>query len=82
MIGISRATGGNKTVEGISDGKYKIWFAGTEIVENKLDANGFTESYSVTLTMAKKYTSASTTDLEFEVKPGGPKTFDIVIEKP
>jgi hypothetical protein len=75
-------TGGNKTVEGIPNGHYKVWLAGTETAENQFGADGTVTSYTVTQTVAKKYTSPNTTDLKFEVKPGGTKTFDITVEKP
>ncbi|MDR1491797.1 MAG: hypothetical protein LBT05_03625 [Planctomycetaceae bacterium] len=75
-------TGGNQTVEGIPNGSYKVWLAGTETADNKTGANGTITSYTVTQTVAKKFTSLNTTDLKFEVKPGGAKTFDITVEKP
>ncbi|MDR1382735.1 MAG: hypothetical protein LBJ67_02635 [Planctomycetaceae bacterium] len=78
----SYITGGNKTVEGIPNGNYKIWFAGTETTDNKTGADGTITSYTVTQTVAKKYTSPNTTDLKFEVKSSGATTFDITVEKP
>ncbi|MDR0611763.1 MAG: hypothetical protein LBG58_16780, partial [Planctomycetaceae bacterium] len=56
-------TGGNKQIEGIPDGNYKVWLAQTEIAENVLDADGHVTSYSVTQTIAKKFTSPNTTEL-------------------
>ncbi|MDR3196376.1 MAG: hypothetical protein LBU34_00785 [Planctomycetaceae bacterium] len=75
-------TGGNKQIEGIPNGTYKVWLAQTEITENISDADGHVASYNVTQTVAKKFTSPNTTELTFEVKPDGQKTFDIVVEKP
>jgi hypothetical protein len=75
-------TGGNKQVEGIPNGTYKVWLAQTEIIDNTLDANGLVTSYKVTPTVAKKFMSLTTTDLTFEVKPDGQKTFNIIVEKP
>lgn len=75
-------TGGNKQIEGIPNGNYKVWLAQTEIIENTLGANGRVTSYKVTQTITKKFTSLNTTELTFEVKPDGQKTFDIVVEKP
>ncbi|MDR2171429.1 MAG: hypothetical protein LBP59_14900 [Planctomycetaceae bacterium] len=75
-------TGGNKQVEGIPKGIYKVWLAQTESSEDILDENGTVVSYNITQAVAKKFTSPETTDLTFEVKPGGQKTFNIVVEKP
>jgi hypothetical protein len=75
-------TGGNKAIEGIPNGTYKVWLAQTETTENTLDTDGHVTSYKVTQTIAKKFTSPNTTELTFEVKPDGQKTFDIVVEKP
>ncbi|MDR1958002.1 MAG: hypothetical protein LBQ54_02990 [Planctomycetaceae bacterium] len=75
-------TGGNQQVEGIPNGNYKVWLAQTETIENTLDAKGEVVSYKTTPTVAKKWTSPNTTELTFEVKPGGQKTFDLVVEKP
>jgi hypothetical protein len=75
-------TGGNKQIEGIPNGNYKVWLAQTEIIENVLGADGRIKSYSVTPTVAKKFTSPNTTELTFELKPDSPKTFDVVVEKP
>jgi hypothetical protein len=75
-------TGGNKQVEGIPNGNYRVWLAQTEITENTLDANGDVTSYKVTQTVAKKFTSPITTELTFEVKPDGQKIFNIIVEKP
>ncbi|MDR2168627.1 MAG: carboxypeptidase-like regulatory domain-containing protein [Planctomycetaceae bacterium] len=75
-------TGGNKQVEGIPKGIYKVWLAQTESSENILDENGKVVSCNTTQTVAKKFTSSETTDLTFEVKPEGQKTFNIIVEKP
>ncbi|MDR3109711.1 MAG: hypothetical protein LBU65_08495, partial [Planctomycetaceae bacterium] len=78
-------TGGVKEVEGIPDGTYKIYLAATEEVENIYGTpRGIEEliDYKVTQRVAAKYRSYETTDLSFEVKPGCPKTYDIVVEKP
>ncbi|MDR2171410.1 MAG: hypothetical protein LBP59_14805 [Planctomycetaceae bacterium] len=75
-------TGGNKQVEGIPKGTYKVWLAQTESSENFFDENGTVVSYTITPKVAKKFTSSDSTDLIFEVKSGGTKTFNIVVEKP
>jgi hypothetical protein len=70
------ASGGNKTVEGIPDSSYKIWLCGTN------DVQVINDNIMITPTVAEKYTSPTTTDITFEVKKGGAKTFDVVVEKP
>ena len=75
-------TGGTKEVEGIPSGTYKVWLSATESSENTQRADGTVGAYSTTPTVAKKYTSPNSTDLTFEVKSGGPRAFDIVVEKP
>jgi hypothetical protein len=72
------SSGGNKAVEGIPDGSYKIWLSGT--IDGSAEGND--PDYSGRLTIAKKYISPATTDLTFEVKSGGTKVFDITVEKP
>jgi hypothetical protein len=75
-------SGGTKEVQGIPVGTYKVWLSATEISENTMRPDGTVGAYSTTPTVARKYTSPSTTDLTFEVKAGGPKRFDIEVEKP
>ena len=75
-------TGGTKEVQGIPKGTYKVWLSATETSENTVRSDGTVGAYSTTPTVARKYTSPSTTDLTFEVKSGGPKTFDFTVEKP
>jgi hypothetical protein len=77
-------TGGVKEAEGIPDGTYKIYLTATEEVENTYAPDGRKEliDYKVTQRVAAKHRSYETTDLSFEVKPGCPKTYDIVVEKP
>lgn len=73
----SYVTGGVKPEQKIPYGIYTVWLSGTEKIANHSDS-----SYDVQIQIAKKYTSASTSGLQFELKPGGPKTFDIIVEKP
>jgi hypothetical protein len=79
-------TGGVKEVEGIPDGTYKIWLAATSQITNevyKVHNNRKTlVSYDTVERVAEKYRFAEKTDLVFEVKRGGARTFDIVVEKP
>jgi len=76
-----------KDGDGIKPGHYSVWLTGTNITEAQAPETirgGFntTTSSITTATVHKKYTSKATSDLTFEAKPGGPKTFDFVVEKP
>ncbi|MDR1382820.1 MAG: hypothetical protein LBJ67_03085 [Planctomycetaceae bacterium] len=76
-------TGGSKPVEGIPDGVYKIWLASTEkTVDEIFDDKKQLVSYNTVEQVAEKYRYASKTDLTFEVKRGGTKTYHVVVEKP
>jgi hypothetical protein len=80
-------TGGVKEVEGIPDGVYKIWLVGTETRTNEVyneekDGGKNLISYDEVQRVADKYRFYEKTDLTFEVKRGGPTTYDIVVEKP
>ena len=76
------ATGGVKEVEGIPDGTYTVWLTGTEEIVDRLNAAGQPVGYVAKPRVAPAFTSASTSPLKFEVKKGGPKTFDIVVRRP
>lgn len=74
-------TGGEKEKQGIPDGVYTVWLSGTESSENTSNVAGDAVSYTVTRPVAEMFTSPSKSPLKFEVKPGGPKTFDVVVER-
>jgi hypothetical protein len=69
--------------DGIPPGKYQVWLARTVLAEPILNRNG-EESDEVKQTerVDKKYTTAETTELTFEVKRGGSKKFDFTVERP
>lgn len=76
-----------KDGDGIKPGSYSVWLTGTNITEAQAPEairGGFntTTSSITTATVHKKFTSKATSDLTFEAKPGGQKTFDFVVEKP
>jgi len=76
-----------KDGDGIKPGSYSIWLTGTNITEAQSPEamrSGFntTTSSTTTATVHKKFTSKATSNLTFEAKPGGPKTFNFVVEKP
>jgi hypothetical protein len=76
-------TGGVKKVEGIPDGVYKIWLTSTEKrTEEVYDDNKNLISYTDVPRVAEKYCLAEKTDLTFEVKKGGTKIYNIVVERP
>jgi hypothetical protein len=73
--------------DGVPYGTYKVWLAGTVLSEegketgkgeNAVRSSEFKETYRVD----EKYTSAGKTDITFEVKKGGAKTFDFTVERP
>jgi len=74
-------TGGEKIKQGLPDGAYTVWLSGTETSNNTLDDEGNVVSYTVTRPVAAVFTSPSTSPLKFEVKKGGSKTFDVVVER-
>ena len=75
-----------KDGDGIKPGEYSVWLTGTNITETKVDTSGGglyrAASSTTTATVHKKFTSKSTSNLTFDAKPGGSKTFDFVVEKP
>ncbi|MDR2344501.1 MAG: hypothetical protein LBE18_00390 [Planctomycetaceae bacterium] len=76
-------TGGINPVEGIPDGVYKIWLASTEkTVDEVYDNDNQLISYSTVEQVAEKFRYVDKTDLVFEVKRGGPTTYNVVVEKP
>jgi hypothetical protein len=80
------STGGQKTVQPIPPGTYKIWimaFDAVPLQKEKKDKDGkSTDEWRSVPLVPGEYASPDTTPLSFEVKSGGPKTFDIVISKP
>ena len=64
-------------------GHYQVWLTATDISEEKMAVPGdpTTATYTVIRTVDGKYTSPDTTQLAFEVKAGGPKTFDFTVER-
>ena len=73
-----------KDGDGIKPGQYSVWLTGTEINESKIEGSGLnvTTTFSTMETVHKKFTRKATSNLTFEAKPGGPKTFDFIIERP
>jgi hypothetical protein len=74
----SYITGAEKKVDGIPDGTYKIYLG--QVNGHKPDKTK--RKIEEIKIVNPKYCSAKTTDLTFEVKRGGAKVFDIVVEKP
>ncbi|MDR1271326.1 MAG: hypothetical protein LBK82_17605 [Planctomycetaceae bacterium] len=68
--------------KGIPEGTYRVYLTGTTKVPNIPDARGTFTQGTPEPTVAEKYCSAATASLTFEAKPGGTKTFDIVVERP
>jgi hypothetical protein len=64
---------------GLPAGSYQVFIGGSQI---KPSSQVPGQRPVVTYRCAKKYSSAATSGLTFEVKPGGPKTFDITVERP
>ena len=64
-------------------GVYQVWLTATDYSEEKFAIPGdpATATYTVVQTVDSKYTSQDTTVLTFEVKSGGPKTFDFTVER-
>ncbi|MDR1491511.1 MAG: hypothetical protein LBT05_02140 [Planctomycetaceae bacterium] len=69
--------------DGIPPGTYQVWLARTVLSEPIRNKNG-EESDEVKQTdrVDKKYTAPETTELTFEVKRGGSKKFDFIVERP
>jgi hypothetical protein len=74
-------TGGNKNVQGIPAGQYKIWLAGTDNIEVITDKDGTQIDVKFHPTVSREFTSASTTPLSFTVGQGG-AMYNIVVKKP
>ncbi|MDR2705370.1 MAG: hypothetical protein LBC02_06300 [Planctomycetaceae bacterium] len=72
-------TGGINEVQGVQAGTYKIWFSNIAHIE-KNDPTTVDDDV-VTSRILSEYGSYSTTPLIFEVKPDGPKTFDIKLKR-
>ncbi|MGL6193525.1 MAG: hypothetical protein ACRC2T_01740 [Thermoguttaceae bacterium] len=73
-----------KEGDGVMPGVYSVWLTGTNKTETNVDMSaGMPRSSSITTaTVHPKYTQKETSELTFEVKPGGPKTFDFTVEPP
>jgi hypothetical protein len=74
--------GGTKDVQRIPYGKYKVWLSGTNIVNVNEDASGAQSSAQLTPLVTREFCSSQKTPLTFDIQPGSPKTFDIVVKKP
>lgn len=69
--------------DGIPPGKYKIWIsANTQDYVRDAVTKEITNKMMRQIVIDPKYESRETSDLTFEVKPGGSKSIDIVVEKP
>ena len=75
-----------KDGDGIKPGQYAVWLTGTNITETNFEERGnrfnSSSTSTTTATVHKQFTSKTTSKLTFEAKPGGPKSFDFVVEKP
>lgn len=67
---------------GIPEGKYRIWLTGTEKNTDTIKPDGTLVPGRPLPLVAPKFCNVATSGLEFEVKSGGPKIFDIVVERP
>jgi hypothetical protein len=72
-------TGGIKEVQGIQAGTYKIWFS--NVVHIERNSPGTVDDDVVTSRILSEYGSYRTTPITFEVKPDGPKKFDIKLKR-
>jgi hypothetical protein len=73
-------SGGVKEKQGIPDGVYTVWLAGTE-ESVPSDASGGLSASIMTQVVAPEFRSASKSPLKFEVKKGGDRKFDIVVKR-
>ena len=74
--------GGLKEGEGIPYGNYEVWISGTDWSEPIPTRDGSEPSnFKIFSTVASKYTSPNPNGLTFEAKKGGPRKFDIVVER-
>jgi hypothetical protein len=72
-----------KDGDGVPHGNYNVWLSGTVLSKEILNKEGeSTGNSKETFRVAEKYTLLETTDLKFEVKRGGSKTFDFTVERP
>ena len=74
-------TGRVKEKQGIPDGIYTVWLAGTDEREDTLNSSGDVVGYTTIRHVAEIFTSPSKSPLRFEVKKGGSQTFDIKVER-
>jgi hypothetical protein len=68
-------TGGQKAVQGIPAGQYKVWFSGVQKGEYiGIDPKtGMAESSIITPLIADEFCAENKTPISFEVKPSGQK---------
>ncbi|GHT26926.1 hypothetical protein FACS18942_05300 [Planctomycetales bacterium] len=80
------APGEIKDGDGVPYGTYKVWLAGTVLSEEGKEIgegeNSSRADAKETYRVNEKYTSAGKTDITFEVKKGGAKTFDFTVGRP
>ena len=62
-------------------GRYKVRLGGTSLTEEVMRGEEVID-FKRTELVKKKYCSAETSGLEFNVKPDAPRTYDIVVERP
>ncbi|MDR0611468.1 MAG: hypothetical protein LBG58_15275 [Planctomycetaceae bacterium] len=75
-------TGGEKAVQGIPAGQYKVWFSGVQKGEHIIDTKtGIPESSIIMPLIADEFCAENKTPISFEVKPDGQKTFDVQVKK-
>ena len=67
---------------GIPEGIYRVWLTGTIIVEDKVAPDGELIPGTPIPQVANKFCNIETSGLTFEAKPGGPKEFNITVERP
>ena len=70
-----------KDGDGIPPGNYRVWIAGANPLPPTIDEIQ-AGAVAAPLKIPVKYTDRDQSGLTFEAKPGGPKTIDIVVEKP
>ena len=67
---------------GIPEGTYRVWLTGTDLPNDIVNPDGTVIHKPPTPQVADKFCNIETSDLTFEAKPGGPKVFNIVVERP
>lgn len=74
--------GESKDGDGIHPGVYQVWIAGTDEGTVKLLPDGRAAGFGSVIRVHPQFTSPRSDGLSFEVKKGGPKTFDITVKRP